>query len=76
MHEPRSWLFVPADSEKKIAKALESETDALIFDLEDSVALPNKARARDILPCCVSAYIDAVSNAQAIQSISANNRQQ
>jgi len=47
--QPRSWLFVPADSEKKIAKALESEADALIFDLEDSVALTEKARARDIL---------------------------
>lgn len=30
-----------------------------------------RARARDILPCCVSAYIDAVSNAQAIQAIAA-----
>lgn len=47
--EPRSWLFVPADSERKIAKALDSDADALIFDLEDSVALPNKARARDLL---------------------------
>jgi citrate lyase subunit beta/citryl-CoA lyase len=34
---PRSWLFVPADSEKKITKALDSEADAIIFDLEDSV---------------------------------------
>lgn len=49
MREPRSWLFVPADSERKIAKALDSDADALIFDLEDSVALANKARARDIL---------------------------
>lgn len=47
--EPRSWLFVPADSEKKIARALESGADALIFDLEDSVAPSQKARARDIL---------------------------
>jgi len=46
---PRSWLFVPADSEKKIAKALDSEADAVIFDLEDSVAAGQKARARDIL---------------------------
>ena len=38
MTEPRSWLFVPADSERKIAKALDSEADAVIFDLEDSVA--------------------------------------
>ena len=29
MSEPRSWLFVPADSEKKIAKALDSEADAI-----------------------------------------------
>ncbi|HEY4071283.1 MAG TPA: CoA ester lyase [Sphingomicrobium sp.] len=47
--QPRSWLFVPADSEKKIAKALDSEADAVIFDLEDSVAPANKAAARDIL---------------------------
>ena len=46
---PRSWLFVPADSEKKIAKALESEADAIIFDLEDSVAPGQKAAAREIL---------------------------
>jgi citrate lyase subunit beta/citryl-CoA lyase len=49
MTEPRSWLFVPADSEKKIAKALESDADAVIFDLEDSVAPGQKAAARDIL---------------------------
>ena len=49
MVEPRSWLFVPADSEKKIAKALESEADAIIFDLEDSVAPAQKPTARDIL---------------------------
>jgi citrate lyase subunit beta / citryl-CoA lyase len=46
---PRSWLFVPADSEKKIAKALDSEADAIIFDLEDSVAPAQKAVARNIL---------------------------
>jgi citrate lyase subunit beta/citryl-CoA lyase len=47
--QPRSWLFVPADSEKKIDKALGSEADALIFDLEDSVAPSRKAAARDIV---------------------------
>ena len=46
---PRSWLFVPADSEKKIAKALESDADAVIFDLEDSVVPDQKGAARDIL---------------------------
>jgi citrate lyase subunit beta/citryl-CoA lyase len=49
MAEPRSWLFVPADSEKKIAKALDSEADAIIFDLEDSVAPAMKPVARDLL---------------------------
>ena len=49
MPEPRSWLFVPADSEKKIEHALDSEADAVIFDLEDSVAPVQKAAARDVL---------------------------
>jgi citrate lyase subunit beta/citryl-CoA lyase len=47
--EPRSWLFVPADSEKKVAKALDSDADAVIFDLEDSVVPDRKKIARDIL---------------------------
>jgi citrate lyase subunit beta/citryl-CoA lyase len=47
--EPRSWLFVPADSEKKVTKALDSEADAIIFDLEDSVAPALKPVARDLL---------------------------
>ena len=49
MTEPRSWLFVPADSERKIIKALDSEADAIIFDLEDSVAPAQKATAREVL---------------------------
>jgi citrate lyase subunit beta/citryl-CoA lyase len=46
---PRSWLFVPADSDKKVAKAIASEADAIIFDLEDSVVPDRKAAARDLL---------------------------
>jgi citrate lyase subunit beta/citryl-CoA lyase len=49
LSEPRSWLFVPADSERKITKALDSEADAIIFDLEDSVAPAMKPVARDVL---------------------------
>jgi citrate lyase subunit beta/citryl-CoA lyase len=49
MSLPRSWLFVPADSERKIAKALDSEADAIIFDLEDSVVPAMKPGARDLL---------------------------
>jgi len=44
----RSLLFVPADDEKKLAKALSSEADALIVDLEDSVASSAKPAARAV----------------------------
>jgi citrate lyase subunit beta/citryl-CoA lyase len=43
----RSLLFVPADSPKKLDKAMASGADAVIVDLEDSIALDGKARARD-----------------------------
>ena len=44
----RSLLFVPADSEKKLAKAKSSPADALILDLEDSVAPENRIKARGL----------------------------
>ena len=44
----RSFLFVPADSERKLAKGLESGADALILDLEDSVAAANRPTARKL----------------------------
>lgn len=44
----RSLLFVPGDSPKKLQKGLESGADALILDLEDSVALAAKPQAREI----------------------------
>src|SRR4029453_10510203 len=43
----RSLLFVPADSDRKFAKATGIRADALILDLEDSVASGRKAFARD-----------------------------
>ncbi|HEX3946048.1 MAG TPA: aldolase/citrate lyase family protein, partial [Rhizomicrobium sp.] len=42
----RSFLFVPADSEKKLVKARGSAADALILDLEDSVVAENRSKAR------------------------------
>ena len=45
----RSLLFVPADSEKKLAKARGSAADALILDLEDSVAAENRPKARALV---------------------------
>jgi citrate lyase subunit beta/citryl-CoA lyase len=46
MKAMRSWLFVPGDSEKKLAKSEGIPADVLILDLEDSVAPQNKAAAR------------------------------
>lgn len=45
----RSFLFVPGDSRKKFDKARAGEADALIIDLEDSVALSAKDEARGIV---------------------------
>ncbi len=42
----RSWLFVPGDSERKQGKALASAADAVILDLEDSVASAQLPAAR------------------------------
>ncbi len=45
---PRSWLFVPGDSEKKLLKTPETGAHALIVDLEDAVALSAKPAARGL----------------------------
>jgi citrate lyase subunit beta/citryl-CoA lyase len=44
----RSWLFVPADSERKLAKGRDNPADALILDLEDSVSNDRQQIARDM----------------------------
>jgi citrate lyase subunit beta/citryl-CoA lyase len=44
----RSFLFVPADGGKKLDKAMASGADALIVDLEDSIAPERKADARKL----------------------------
>jgi malyl-CoA/(S)-citramalyl-CoA lyase len=45
----RSMLFVPATSERFFSKALASEADGIIFDLEDAVAEGQKESARKLL---------------------------
>jgi citrate lyase subunit beta/citryl-CoA lyase len=57
---PRSWLFVPGDSERKLAKVGDSGADALILDLEDSVAAVRKPQAREM----VAAYLQAHAGAE------------
>lgn len=44
----RSFLFVPADSERKLVKAKSSPADALILDLEDAVAADKRGAARGL----------------------------
>ena len=44
----RSYLFVPGDSARKFERAMTGAADALILDLEDSVAPASKAEARQV----------------------------
>ena len=43
---PRSFLYVPANREKFLDKAMGLPADAFILDLEDSVPVPEKGNAR------------------------------
>jgi citrate lyase subunit beta / citryl-CoA lyase len=43
----RSLLFVPGDSDKKLAKSASCAADIVVLDLEDSVAAAQKASARE-----------------------------
>jgi len=45
----RSYLFVPGDAPRKLEKGLASGADALLLDLEDSVAPGAKPKAREIV---------------------------
>lgn len=53
----RSLLFVPADSERKLAKSLASGADCLILDLEDSVVPAAKSKAREEAAAFLAATI-------------------
>lgn len=43
----RSYLFVPGDRPERFEKALATAADVIVVDLEDAVAAPAKAAARD-----------------------------
>jgi citrate lyase subunit beta/citryl-CoA lyase len=47
MSPPRSWLYVPAHDERKIAKARTAGADAVILDLEDGTPAGHKEIARE-----------------------------
>lgn len=58
----RSLLYVPASNPKFVAKAAERGADAIILDLEDSIAPSDKATARaalaDAVPQCAAGGAD------------------
>jgi len=56
----RSLLFIPGDSPKKLDKGIGSGADALLLDLEDSVAPQRKLEARAI----TLAFLKAARSAQ------------
>lgn len=51
----RSWLFAPGDSEKKMGKAIASDADIALLDLEDSVVPGRKAEARTMVAEAIAA---------------------
>jgi citrate lyase subunit beta/citryl-CoA lyase len=55
----RSYLFVPADSPRKLDKALSCPADALILDLEDSVAPASRPVARRQAAAALDADVGA-----------------
>ncbi|MHB1640619.1 MAG: HpcH/HpaI aldolase/citrate lyase family protein [Candidatus Dormibacteria bacterium] len=50
----RSYLYVPGTDPRRVAKALESSADAVVIDLEDAVAVPEKDAARSIAAAVVA----------------------
>jgi citrate lyase subunit beta/citryl-CoA lyase len=45
----RTWMYVPADSRRKLDKALTAGSDAILADLEDAVSASGKQAARESL---------------------------
>lgn len=46
MGKNRTYLFAPGSNQERVVKALNSQADAVIMDLEDAVAISEKAAAR------------------------------
>lgn len=54
----RSFLFVPGDSERKLAKGLAGNADALVLDLEDAVSVERIDTARTMVREFLQAHRD------------------
>lgn len=60
---PRSWLFVPGDSERKLGRVLDAGADAVILDLEDAVVPERKAVARQMVVAFLKSHVGESSAA-------------
>jgi len=69
----RSFLYVPAHSDRFIAKAHERGADAIVLDLEDAVPEADKSAARDALPASIASVTR--NGAAAFVRINAGSRQ-
>jgi 2-isopropylmalate synthase len=61
--------YIAADPDEPAA---DGQGASVLVDMTIEVegeVFAGRARARDILPCCVSAYIDAASNALAVREL-------
>ena len=63
----RSLLFVPADSDRKLAKSLTCGADALILDLEDSVTSEHKDVARSNASKFLNENLDRATKTRRMQ---------
>jgi len=57
--DPITYLFVPGDRPERFDKARASGADAVVLDLEDAVAPPAKAPAREKIRGWIAAHRDA-----------------
>ncbi len=48
-HAHRTYLFTPGNHPRRVEKALGLDTDVVILDLEDAVAIAEKVKTRDIV---------------------------
>lgn len=67
----RSWLFIPADDEKKLGKGITSGADVLLLDLEDAVAPSRKADARKVCADYIRATKDQPKRPRLVVRINA-----
>jgi len=58
----RSLLYMPANNEKFLVKAQSRSADAIILDLEDSVAPCDKVKAREICKSAIPKLIEGPSD--------------